>query len=157
MKGNKALRVSRIVVGLQILFVASFAVTSLFYSSFFNDSEHYDLVINNGRVIDPETHLDAVRHIGIRDGTIVAISDQPLNSEINIDATDLVVAPGFIDVHSHSPTVLGQHFNVLDGVTTQLDLEAGSFPVSFYGEHLRAGAAINYGSSVVIMRCVSKS
>ncbi|MDA9347765.1 amidohydrolase family protein [Porticoccaceae bacterium] len=148
MKGKKALRVSRIVVGLQILFVAAFVVASLFYSSFFDESEHYDLVINNGRVIDPETHLDAVRHIGIRDGTIVAVSDQPLNSEINIDAADLVVAPGFIDVHSHSPTVLGQHFNVLDGVTTQLDLEAGSFPVSFYGEHLRAGAAINYGSSV---------
>lgn len=148
MKGNKALQVSRIVVGLQILFVAAFVVASLFYSSFFDESEHYDLVINKGRVIDPETQLDATKHIGIRDGTIVAISDQPLNSQINIDATDLVVAPGFIDVHSHSPTVLGQHFNVLDGVTTQLDLEAGSFPVSFYGEHLRAGAAINYGSSV---------
>ena len=152
MKGKKALRVSRIVVGLQILFVASFIVVSLFYSSFFDSSvsetADYDLVIANGRVIDPETHLDAQKHIGIRDGSIVAISDQPLNSEIIIDATDLVVAPGFIDVHSHSPTVLGQHFNVLDGVTTQLDLEAGSFPVSFYGEHLRAGAAINYGSSV---------
>lgn len=148
MKGNKALQVSRIVVGLQILFVALFAVASLFYSSFFDESEDYDLVINKGRVIDPETQLDATKHIGIRDGTIVAISDQPLNSQINIDATDLVVAPGFIDVHSHSPTVLGQYFNVLDGVTTQLDLEAGSFPVSFYGEHLRAGAAINYGSSV---------
>ncbi len=152
MKAEKALGVSRIVVGLQIVFVISFVVVSLFYSSFFDSSvsetADYDLVIASGRVIDPETHLDAQKHIGIRDGSIVAISDQPLNSEIIIDATDLVVAPGFIDVHSHSPTVLGQHFNVLDGVTTQLDLEAGSFPVSFYGEHLGAGAAINYGSSV---------
>ncbi len=153
MKGKKALRVSQIVVGLQILFVASFILVSLFYSFFYNSSiseaeSSYDLVINNGRVIDPETQLDAQKHIGIRDGSIVAISDQPLTSDVMIDATDLVVAPGFIDVHSHSPTVLGQHFNVLDGITTQLDLEAGSFPVSFYGEHLRAGAAINYGSSV---------
>ena len=148
MKGKKALRVSRIVVGLQILFVASFIVVSLFYSSFFSLAADYDLVIANGRVIDPETQLDGRKHIGIRDGSIVAISDQALKSDIIIDATDLVVAPGFIDVHSHSPTVLGQHFNVLDGVTTQLDLEAGAFPVSFYGEHLRAGAAINYGSSV---------
>jgi len=152
MKGKKAIRVSQMVVGLQIVFVASFVVVSLFYSSFFDSSfseaEDYDLVIANGRVIDPETHLDAQKHIGIRDGSIVAISDLPLKSDVMIDASDLVVAPGFIDVHSHSPTVLGQHFNVLDGVTTQLDLEAGSFPVSFYGEHLRTGAAINYGSSV---------
>ena len=152
MQGTKAIRVSQIVVALQILFVTSFIGVSLFYS-FFNsttvsEAEQYDLVINHGRVIDPETQLDAVKHIGIRDGSIVAISDQPLTSDIIMNATELVVAPGFIDVHSHSPTVLGQHFNVLDGVTTQLDLEAGSFPVSFYGEHLRAGAAINYGSSV---------
>jgi N-acyl-D-aspartate/D-glutamate deacylase len=160
MKGKKAIQVSQIVVGLQMLFVAAFILVALFYYSFFSSAsnsasnasfsevEQYDVVIANGRVIDPETHLDARQHIGIRDGIIVAISEQPLKSEITIDATDLVVAPGFIDVHSHSPTVLGQHFNVLDGVTTQLDLEAGSFPVSFYGEHLRAGAAINYGSSV---------
>jgi N-acyl-D-aspartate/D-glutamate deacylase len=164
MKGKKAIQVSQIVVGLQMLFVAAFILVALFYYSFFssasnstsnstsnasfNEVEQYDVVIANGRVIDPETHLDARKHIGIRDGTIVAISEQPLKSEITIDATDLVVAPGFIDVHSHSPTILGQHFNVLDGVTTQLDLEAGSYPVSFYGEHLRAGAAINYGSSV---------
>ena len=148
MQGKKALGISQIVVGLQILFVATFITASLIYTEFLSEPENYDLVINNGRVIDPETDLDGPRHIGIRDGSIVAISEQPLESDVIIDARGLIVAPGFIDVHSHSPTVLGQHFNVLDGVTTQLDLEAGSFPVSFYGEHLRAGAAINYGSSV---------
>ncbi|MDA8787222.1 amidohydrolase family protein, partial [Porticoccaceae bacterium] len=98
-----------------------------------NDSQ-YDLVIANGRVIDPETELDAIRHIGINNGTISEISLQPLQGQQTIDATGLVVAPGFIDVHSHTPTLLGQQVNLLDGITTQLDLEAGSFPVSFYGE-----------------------
>ncbi|MDB3966597.1 amidohydrolase family protein [Porticoccaceae bacterium] len=112
-----------------------------------NDSQ-YDLVIANGRVIDPETELDAIRHIGINNGTISEISLQPLQGQQTIDATGLVVAPGFIDVHSHTPTLLGQQVNLLDGITTQLDLEAGSFPVSFYGEHFAGGAQINYGSSV---------
>ena len=108
----------------------------------------YDVVIANGRVIDPETNLDAIRYVGIRRGAISTISEQPLVGTKTIDAKGLVVAPGFIDVHSHTPTLLGQHVNLLDGITTQLDLEAGSFPVSLYGEHFQGGAQINYGSSV---------
>ena len=113
-----------------------------------NGNSSYDLVIANGRVIDPQTQLDAVRHLGINGGTISEISQQPLQGTNVIDASGLVVAPGFIDVHTHSPTLLGQQSNLLDGVTTQLDLEAGAFPVSFYGEHFRDAAQINYGSSV---------
>ena len=108
----------------------------------------YDLVIANGRVIDPETSFDQIVYVGINDGSISAVSEQPLRGTKIIDAAGLVVAPGFIDVHSHTPTLLGQRLNLLDGITTQLDLEAGSFPVTFYGEHFRAGAQINYGSSV---------
>ena len=108
----------------------------------------YDLVIANGRVIDPETNFDQIAHIGIKGGSIAVISEKPLQAKNIIDASGLVVAPGFIDVHSHSPTLLGQQANLLDGITTQLDLEAGAFPISFYGEHFKAGARINYGSSV---------
>ena len=148
MRGKKAQQIAKLALILQLVFVAAVFIVALLKSSLFDSPSSYDLVIANGRVIDPQTNLDARKHVGIRDGSIVAISDQPLIGEATIDATDLVVAPGFIDVHSHTPTVLGQHFNLLDGVTTQLDLEAGAFPVSFYGEHLRSGAAINYGSSV---------
>ena len=108
----------------------------------------YDLVIANGRVVDPETQLDAQRYVGINRGSITKISERPLVGKKTIDASGLVVAPGFIDVHSHTPTLLGQHMNLLDGVTTQLDLEAGAFPISFYGEHYQGGAQLNYGSSV---------
>lgn len=111
-------------------------------------AEPYDLVIHGGRVIDPETTLDAVRDVGIRGGQIVDISAQTLQGNRTIDATGKVVAPGFIDIHSHTPTLLGQHLNLLDGITTQLDLEAGAFPVGFYGEHYRGGAQLHYGSSV---------
>lgn len=113
-----------------------------------SQAQVYDLVIANGRVIDPETQLDGIRHLGINKGSIVEVSESALNGKQTVDAKGLVVAPGFIDVHSHTPTLLGQHMNVLDGVTTQLDLEAGAYPIDFYGEHYRGGAQINYGSSV---------
>src|SRR5262245_45283098 len=61
----------------------------------------YDLVIANGRVMDPESGLDAVRHVGIRAGKIEAISDTPLAGTRVIDATSHVVAPGFVDLHEH--------------------------------------------------------
>ena len=60
-----------------------------------------DLVIAGGRVVDPETGLDAVRHVGIRDGAVVAVSESPLIGAVTVDATGLVVAPGFIDLHAH--------------------------------------------------------
>ena len=60
----------------------------------------FDLVIQNGRVIDPESQLDAVRSIGIRDGRVAAISNKPLDAAQVIDATGLVVSPGFINLHS---------------------------------------------------------
>src|SRR5580704_12328170 len=61
----------------------------------------YDLVLRNGRVIDPETKLDAVRNVGIENGRIAAVSADELTGKTVIDATGLVIAPGFIDLHSH--------------------------------------------------------
>ena len=108
----------------------------------------FDLVIKNGRVMDPETQLDAVRTVVIDDGTIVMVTDADVSGGVEIDAAGLVVAPGFIDVHSHSPSKLGATFQVLDGVTTQLDLEAGAFPVAAYGHEYTDGAPLHFGSSV---------
>jgi len=57
----------------------------------------YDLVIKNGRVMDPETLYDGVANVGITDGRIVEISREPLSGAEEIDATGHVVAPGFIE------------------------------------------------------------
>ncbi len=105
-----------------------------------------------GRVIDPESGLDAIRNVGITQGSIAAISAEPMQGSTTIDASGLVVSPGFINVHSHSWTPLGQEFELRDGVTTALELEAGAYPVANFGTHapitIAGNARINFGASV---------
>ncbi|MBW2294380.1 MAG: D-glutamate deacylase, partial [Deltaproteobacteria bacterium] len=85
----------------------------------------YDLVLNGGHVMDPESGLDGVRSIGVRDGQVVAISAVPLSGTTTIELDGLVVAPGFIDLHVHGQHPTGYDYMARDGVTTALDLEAG--------------------------------
>jgi len=109
--------------------------------------EFYDVVILNGRVIDPESNLDVVRNLGISNGTIKAISSSKLEGRTTIDARGLVVSPGFIDLHQHGQNEENYRYKVMDGVTTAFELEVGTGDVDrWYAE--RAGkAAINYGVS----------
>lgn len=107
----------------------------------------FDLVIANGRVIDPATKLDAVRHLGIRGQRIAAISAKPLQGKTQLDATGLVVAPGFIDLHSHGQTEENYRFKARDGVTTALEMEVGVADVPrWYGERT-SKALINFGAT----------
>jgi N-acyl-D-aspartate/D-glutamate deacylase len=112
----------------------------------------YPLVLTGGRVMDPETGLDEVRDVGIVDGKIAAISETWLLGREQLSVEGLVVAPGFIDLHSHAQTPLGQHFQVRDGVTTALELEAGAYPVASLGINppldFAERALLNYGASV---------
>ncbi len=111
--------------------------------------DRYDLVIANGRVLDPETGLDAIRNLGIKFGRIVAISASPLAGRDVIDASGLVVAPGFIDLHSHITTVPSWWAAAHDGVTTALELEAGAWPVDkAYADAAAKRPPVNYGFSV---------
>ena len=80
----------------------------------------YDLVIANGRVIDPESGLDATRHVGVRNRRIDAISETPLNGTRVIDASRHVVAPGFVDLHEHGQQEESYRMMVRDGVTSRL-------------------------------------
>jgi len=82
----------------------------------------YDIVILNGRVMDPETGLDAIRHVGIRGETIVAISQSPLIGTTELDAGGLVVSPGFIDLHAHGQSARANEFQAMDGITTAMEL-----------------------------------
>ena len=107
-----------------------------------------DMAINNGRVIDPASGLDAVRSVGIRDSKIVAISEASFDAKQVVDASGLVVSPGFINLHSHSVAEPGYRLELLDGVTTVLELEAGSFPISRFGQQLGDAPLTHFGASV---------
>lgn len=113
-----------------------------------SQSASYDIVIANGRVMDPETNLDAVRFIGIRGGKIAAISSTSLRGTTTIDAKGLVVAPGFIDLHAHGQDDENYRVFALDGVTTALELEVGTADVPGFYASREGKALINYGASV---------
>ena len=107
----------------------------------------YDLVIANGRVIDPETGLDAIRHVAIEHGSIAAISEQSLQGRETLDASGLVVAPGFIDLHAHGQDARSALLQAQDGVTTALDMESGVYPVDTWYRSREGKAPIHFGAS----------
>jgi N-acyl-D-aspartate/D-glutamate deacylase len=107
-----------------------------------------DLVILGGRVMDPESGLDAVRNVGIRDGKIVAVTESSLQGRETINANGLVVAPGFIDMHEHGQAPQNYEFQVRDGVTTTLELEVGTADVEGWYAARQGKTRINYGVSI---------
>jgi N-acyl-D-aspartate/D-glutamate deacylase len=128
-------------------FPALIAALLLLLSTALFSQTQYDLVLHNGRVIDPETSLDAVRDVGIRNGEIVAISEQPLSGKRVIDATGLVVAPGFIDLHQHDLTPDGMRVKAMDGVTTALELEIGPPDVRKFLDERQGKVPLNFGTT----------
>jgi len=108
----------------------------------------YDVVILNGRVIDPESRLDAIRNIGISNGTIQAISATAMRGRTTVLATGLVVSPGFIDLHSHGQDQENYRFKAMDGVTTALELEVGTGNANAWYAEREGKALINYGASI---------
>ncbi len=98
--------------------------------------------------MDPESGLDAVRNVGILNGTIAAISERELSGRVVLQATNLVVAPGFIDLHVHGQDPVSNRFQAADGVTTALELELGVYPVQEWYASREGKALINYGASV---------
>ena len=120
-------------------------ISLLFCALAFGQS--YDIVIRGGRVLDPETGLDAVRDVGISGGKISRISETRLTGTHTIDARGLVVAPGFIDLHQHGQDPASQRLKALDGVTTALELEIGAPDVAGFLQAHQGKSLINYGSS----------
>jgi N-acyl-D-aspartate/D-glutamate deacylase len=110
-------------------------------------TETYDLVIANGRVMNPESGLDAIRNVGIAGGKIREISIGTLKGKQRIDAKGLVVAPGFIDLHQHGQDAENYAVKAADGVTTALELEVGVADVDEWYHEREGKALINYGAS----------
>lgn len=107
----------------------------------------HDLVLRGGRVVDPASGLDTVTDLAV-DGDRVAAIGPGLRGRTELDATGCVVAPGFVDLHSHATDLDGQRLQAFDGVTTGLDLEAG-VPVldRVYAAAAAEGRHLHYGYS----------
>jgi len=111
-------------------------------------AQPYDLVLNHAHVVDPESNLSAVRHIGIAGGKIVAISPTPLTGRTTLDCKGLTAAPGFIDLHAHGQDEENQLLQLQDGVTTALELELGAADLNAWHSAREGKRFINSGASV---------
>src|SRR5210317_1384246 len=110
----------------------------------------YDLVINNGRVMDPETNFDAIRNVGVKSGTISVITKKKIKGKQTIDAKGLVVAPGFIDGHQHCIEPYAYRLMLRDGRTTILDMEIGAHgpKLNEWYKRREGNAPLNFGAAV---------
>ncbi|WNC67310.1 amidohydrolase family protein [Thalassotalea nanhaiensis] len=106
----------------------------------------YDVVINNGRVMDPETNFDGVRNVGIKDGRIMAITEQDISGDEVIDASGHVVTAGFIDYEQHGLDPWGIKVNLRDGVTTQMDFEVGVLNIPEWYAKREGNTQANFGA-----------
>jgi N-acyl-D-glutamate deacylase len=87
------------------------------------ESRTYDVVLSGGRVMDPESGLDAERDVGIIGDRIAEISERRLRGKVTVDCDGLIVAPGFIDLHAHGQELESNRYQAMDGVTTALEME----------------------------------
>jgi len=111
--------------------------------------ETYDVVILNGRVMDPETNFDAIRNVGINEGAIVTITEDEISGKESIDASGHVVTAGFIDSQHHGHgNIWSVKVSLRDGVTTPLDLEFGNMNVAKWYEEREGHWPVNYGAAV---------
>ena len=110
----------------------------------------YDLVINNGRVMDPETKYDTISNVGIKDGWITVITKDKIKGKETIEAKGLVVAPGFIDGHQHCIEPYAYRLMLRDGRTTIMDLEIGAHgpKLDEWYKRRERNAPVNFGVAV---------
>ena len=125
--------------------------TAVFLASLFFAAaafaQSYDTVLQGGRVMDPETGVDAIRNVGITQGRIMRISPETLAGKRVLDAKGLVVAPGFIDLHQHGQDVASGRLKAFDGVTTALEMEIGAPDVAAFLQKKDGRSLINYGTT----------
>jgi N-acyl-D-aspartate/D-glutamate deacylase len=140
---------------LKTLLLARLSVSSIlvfsslmFFATGVPANDFYDVVVMNGRVMDPESNLDAVRNLGIRGGKVQTITSKSLKGRTVIDAKGLVVAPGFIDLHVHDMNDEHHRAQAMDGVTTALELEIGTANIDQWYAEREGKTLINYGASI---------
>ena len=128
--------------------LAACACLSLAGCNTVQDIGPVDLLITGGRVMDPESGLDAILNVAVRDGVIVALTEDTPEAREVLDAGGLVVAPGFIDLHAHGQDPESSRYQARDGVTTAMELEIGVYPVEEWYAAREGRALIHFGASV---------
>ena len=153
-KGAKAQRLKGLCFSLRLcafvmkIFCGAFIAIAFLLPAESAPEPGFDVVILNGRVIDPESKSDSIHNLGISNGTIKSISTRNLQGRTVIDARGLVVSPGFIDLHQHGQDEENNRFKAMDGVTTALELEVGTPYVDAWYALRARKSLINYGVSV---------
>jgi N-acyl-D-amino-acid deacylase len=119
-------------------------------------SQNYDLIIRNGRVVDGTGNPWVRADVAVKDGRIVGIGNfETAVAKQTINAKNNIVAPGFIDVHTHSedgivrvPTA--DNF-ILDGVTTIVTGNCGGSAedlAAFFAKIQEKGTSVNVSSLI---------
>ena len=111
-------------------------------------SDTFDIVISNGRVMDPECNFDGVRNVGIKGGRIALITAGEISGTKTIDASGHAVVPGFINTHSHSFAPFDQKMVAHDGATTIMDTEGGVASIPYFYDKYEGKSFLNYGTGV---------
>jgi len=134
---------SKILTIMLLAIFSGFAVVSA-------QAQDYDVVILNGRVMDPETKYDDIAIVGIKDGRIAVITKEKIKGKETIDATGLVVASGFIDGHQHCIEPYAYRLMLRDGRTTIMDLELGAYgpKLDEWYKRREGKAPVNFGVAV---------
>lgn len=124
-----------------------FIFSILLFATTLVSAQQYDIVIEGGRAMDPETGLDAIRNVGVQGNKIARITTDSLNGHRTIHASGLVVAPGFIDLHQHGQEIASQRVKAFDGVTTALEMEIGDPDVATFLKSKAGHSLIHYGTT----------
>jgi len=130
----------------QIVFISLLVLATFLVACSAGSQDSYDLVILDGRVMDPETEFDAVRNVGIKDGRITTITEDEIVGTDSIDATGYVVTAGFIDTHTHSSDKFVIKMAMMDGVTSGMDYELGALNAGAWYDREAGKWPINYGT-----------
>lgn len=127
-----------------------------------------NLLIQNGRVIDPSQGMDRVTNLLVADGRIAAYDAIPSGQETVIDAAGRIVAPGLIDMHVHlrepgfeedETIATGTAAALAGGFTTIACIPNTDPPIDTQGavEFIRDQAARADHCNVLVIGCVSKN
>ena len=138
-----------------LMFFIPFSIFT-FSSNILAQKPLFDLLIRNGKVVDGSGNPWFRADIGVLNGKIAAIGQlDSTQAKRTIDATGLVVSPGFIDVHTHVeggikrvPTADNY---ILDGVTSIITGNCGGSEdnlTSFYQNLMKIGISLNIGSFI---------